>query len=247
MLLDGDVKYTGKAQTGVFFQFPFKLEGHAFCVVQTESEWDLKIDNLSFSRLKMNQQYRRSTWDTDLQNTEELSIRTDPGFRPHPGFTSSNIEETLGASFARSATLRPHQSFSASNTEETRTNPAARVRTITDTRLEDSKEYRSLPRSVASVQKEVDLLDLSGPTQAPPTIGSRGPDVTFSSRDGLLDMDFPMPTQSAPQNNPFLAPANPVRGGFQPVQLRPAPMAHPYSAALLMHAYTSQMHRSGLK
>ena len=61
MMLDGEVKYSGKAMTGVFFQFPFKVGTHSLCVVQQDSEWDLKIDNVSFSRLHTNQRHQTTS------------------------------------------------------------------------------------------------------------------------------------------------------------------------------------------
>ena len=233
MLLDGEVKYTGKAQTGIFFQFPFKLEGHSFCVVQTESEWDLKIDNFSFSRLKMNERGSRMDWDTEEYQPEATS-HTDPGtgFRPHPDFLQP--PEQL-----------PQRSWEA---------PARSV-AIKHQRPTDFPSSESLPNKPMRQQGEMDLLDLSGPTQVPP--GSKAPTATFSSKEGLSDVDFfSPPVVAPPQNNPFLVPAVPGQGnGMRPpappnqMHLRPGPIAHPFSAGLLMQAYANQQqaHRNAYK
>jgi len=217
MMLDGEVKYTGKAQTGIFFQFPFKLEGHSFCVVQTEIEWDLKIDNFSFSRLKINQQGSREDWDACLP---EATSHTDPGtgFRPHPDFLQPPEEEPYKRSWEA-----PTRSVAGSHRR-----PA------------DSPPFRSLPSQPIRKQVDVDLLDLSGPTQVPP-----GSKATFSSKEGLSDDFFFPPIASPPQNNPFLPTA--AQAVYPPVPphlpMRPTPIAHPFSAGLLMHAYANQQAR----
>lgn len=219
MMLDGEVKYTGKAQTGIFFQFPFKLEGHSFCVVQTESEWDLKIDNFSFSRLKINQQGSQEDWEA---YQPETTSHTDPGtgFRPHPDFLQP-----------------PEEPFKRSWEAPTRSVAVSHLRPA------DSPPFRSLPDQPIRQQRDVDLLDLSGPTQVPP-----GSKATFSSKEGLSDLDFfSPPTASPPQNNPFLGPiaaqasaVYPPAQQYQHLPLRPTPIAHPFSAGLLMHAYANQ-------
>ena len=56
VLLDGDLLYSGKAQNGVYFHYPMKVDRLMVAIEQMEDTWDLKISGVSFSQLAVMRQ-----------------------------------------------------------------------------------------------------------------------------------------------------------------------------------------------
>ena len=55
VLVDGDIRVSTKATSGILFAFPFRLGNHQFVVSQLETAWDLLVDNVPFQLIYANQ------------------------------------------------------------------------------------------------------------------------------------------------------------------------------------------------
>ena len=82
VLLDGDLVYSGKAQNGVYFHYPMKVDRVMVAIEQMEDAWDLKIGGVSFAQLAVMRQSAPDAKDADWGAAQEWKADKESEFGP---------------------------------------------------------------------------------------------------------------------------------------------------------------------
>lgn len=82
VLLDGDLVYSGKAQSGVYFHYPMKVDRVMVAIEQMEDSWDLKIGGVSFAQLAVMRQSAPDSKEADWGAAQEWKADKESEFGP---------------------------------------------------------------------------------------------------------------------------------------------------------------------
>ena len=82
VLVDGDLVYSGKSQSGVYFHYPLKIDRVMVAIEQLEDSWDLKIGGVSFSLLSAMRQSAAEPKDAEWTATQEWKSDKESEFGP---------------------------------------------------------------------------------------------------------------------------------------------------------------------
>lgn len=82
VLLDGDLVYSGKSQSGVYFHYPMKVDRVMVAIEQMEDAWDLKIGGISFAQLSVMRQSAAEPKEADWGGAQEWKADKESEFGP---------------------------------------------------------------------------------------------------------------------------------------------------------------------
>lgn len=82
VLVDGDLVYSGKSQSGVYFHYPLKIDRVMVAIEQLEDSWDLKIGGVSFVQLAAMRPSAAESKDADWGAAQEWKSDKESEFGP---------------------------------------------------------------------------------------------------------------------------------------------------------------------